>query len=346
MATNVAKIRIDGQAGGDGSPLADNRQDGMAYKSMFLNSQGGVMSEAEILAFFNGKQRIASDRTRKSYRGPLTRFRKFLLEHNLEVNDVQPWHVAEFADQVKQTINYRTRKPGVSDSTVLLNLAAVSSYYTWRVETGRSQENPFKEIKFTRSEPPGAVLPFTPETATKMCQLAGSNEKIAIVKLFRRSGIRNQELVDMNKHSIEIEQLEDGADCGIVNVVGKGEKTRRVYVSPDALNAIADYLETRGADSETALFLSRLKRRVSIRTTQRWIKKMASAAGDEHGHPHRLRHLYCSEMAAGGMPERDLMDRLGHEDVSTTYHYKNVADDRLMADCRNVLRRIRAKFAA
>lgn len=346
MVSKGHGVMSDENASASGSPSGESLENGMSYKSMFLNSQGGVISEAEILAFFNGKQRITSDRTRKSYHGPLTRFRKFLLAHNLEVNDVQPWHVAEFADQVKQTINYRTRKPGVSDSTVLLNLSAVSSCYTWRVETGRSDWNPFKEFRFRRTERPRAVSPFTPETVTKMCQLAGSNEKIAIVKLFRRSGIRNQELVAMNKDSIEIEQLVDGADCGIVNVVGKGGKTRRVYVSPDALDAIADYLETRGADSEPALFVSRRKRRVSIRTTQRWIRKMAAAAGDDHGHPHRLRHLYCSEMAAGGMPEGDLRARLGHEDVSTTHIYKNVSDERLIADCRNALQKMGVKRAA
>lgn len=52
--------------------------------------------------------------------------------------------VEQFADRVNRTLNYRTNKPGVLDTTVQLNLAAVSSYHKWRVGTGRSKRNAVK----------------------------------------------------------------------------------------------------------------------------------------------------------------------------------------------------------
>lgn len=319
---------------------------GMAYKTTSLNSKKGVLQEMEILTFFNGSQKIKSNRTRKAYHGPLLRFQALLSEQGIGINDVEPSHIEQFADRVKQTINYRTHSPGVSDSTVQLNLAAVSSYYKWRMETGRSERNPVKEFRFRRTERPRVVTPITPEVATEMCRMARDSAKVAIVKLFRRSGIRNQELVDMNQDSITFEPCADGSLVGIAVVVGKGEKRRRVYITPDACEAIADYLAERGNDSEPAMFVSRRKTRVSIRTVQRWIREMASAAGDHRGHPHRLRHLFASEATAGGMSERDLMDRLGHEDNSTTQVYINVSDEDLMERCKEVIQGFQWKLAA
>ncbi len=51
-------------------------------------------------------------------------------------------------------------------------------------------------------------------------------------------------------------------------------------------------------------------------------------------------------MAAGGMAEKDLMDRLGHKDNATTYRYIKIDDDKLIADCKKVLRKIKQKLAA
>lgn len=300
----------------------------------------------EIQNFLYGTQKIKSDRTRKSYHGPLLRFQALLTDLRIGINDVESPHIEQFADRVKHTINYRTHKPGVSDSTVQLNLAAVSSYYKWRVETGRSERNPVKEFTFRRTERPHVVTPITPEVATQMCRVTKDSAKVAIVKLFRRSGIRNQELVDMNQDSITFEPCSDGSLVGIAAVVGKGEKQRRVYISPDACEAIADYLAERGNDAEPAMFVSRRKTRLSIRTVQRWIREIASAAGDDHGHPHRLRHLFASEAAAGGMTERDLMNRLGHEDNSTTQRYIKVSDEDLMERCKGVIQGFRWKLAA
>lgn len=318
----------------------------MAYKSMFVNSKEGGLSELEISRFLSGSQKIASDRTRISYQGALRRFQVLLSELDVDVNQVQSWHIEQFAERIKQAVNYRTRKPGVSDSTVLLNLSAVSSYYNWRQQTGRSDRNPVKQFRFRRSKCPQVVIPITPQVAKTMCRLSPDKKKIAALRLLWRSGVRVAELVRMNKDSIEIETLSDQWQCGIVYVVGKGRKRRRAYVSPDALDAIAAYLAERGEDSEPALFISRLGRRASVRTIQRWIKAMAAAAGDDHGHPHRLRHLFSSEMAAGGMPERDLMDRLGHEDNSTTYRYIDVSEQNLIARCTSIWLRVRAELAA
>lgn len=300
----------------------------------------------EILAFLNESQKIGSDRTRECYHSVLRKFNGFLFDEHLDIDEAEPGHIELFANRVKNSINPRTGKPGVSDSTVKFNLSAVSSHYNWRQLTGKSARNPVKGFKYRRTERPRVVLPITPEVATAMCRLSKNSKKIAIVKLFRRSGIRVDELRRMNKDSIKTEVQADGSECGIVNVIGKGRKKRRVYVSPDALDAIADYLAERGDDSEMALFISRPNRQVCTRTIERWIKSMAEAAGDNNGHPHRLRHSFSSEMAAGGMPERDLMDRLGHEDNATTQRYIYIDDDKLIADCKRVLRKIKQKLAA
>ncbi|MBZ4664766.1 tyrosine recombinase XerC [Mahella sp.] len=146
----------------------------------------------------------------------------------------------------------------------------------------------------------------------------------AILTLFLNCGLRLSELVGINIGDIREDTL---------RVIGKGNKERTVYLNEACLNAIENYLKTRphdGVKDREALFLSKLKKRISPKTVQHIVKKYISNAGLDSTKysTHKLRHTAATLMYKyGDIDIRTLQQLLGHENISTTQIYTHVDND-------------------
>lgn len=147
----------------------------------------------------------------------------------------------------------------------------------------------------------------------------------AITTLFLNCGMRLSELVGINISNINF------SECKL-NVIGKGNKERTIYLNKACINAINDYLAYRPkvaikSDSKDALFLSERKERISNRTVQTIIRKELLKAGlDINKYSvHKLRHTAATLMYQYGEVDiRALQELLGHESISTTEIYTHV----------------------
>lgn len=122
-------------------------------------------------------------------------------------------------------------------------------------------------------------------------------------------------------------------------VRGKGQKDRPVFVSPEATEHLAAYLETR-TDSAKPLFIrySGLKQgdsagesfRLTPRSVQRMVSQYAKLAGiTKHVSPHTLRHSFATDLLMNGADLRSVQSMLGHSNISTTQVYTHVTDQHL-----------------
>ena len=117
-----------------------------------------------------------------------------------------------------------------------------------------------------------------------------------------------------------------------MNVIGKGNKERTIYLNKACLNAIEGYLKVRPVDavkfdSRDALFLSERKERISNRTVQYIVKQELQKSGlDINKYSvHKLRHTAATLMYKyGNVDIRALQELLGHESISTTEIYTHV----------------------
>lgn len=147
----------------------------------------------------------------------------------------------------------------------------------------------------------------------------------AMTTLFLNCGMRLSELVGINIKDINF------SDCKL-NVIGKGNKERTIYLNKACITAITDYIEVRPKtalqyDSKDALFLSEQRKRISNRTVQAIIKKELLKAGlDINKYSvHKLRHTAATLMYQyGNVDIRALQELLGHESISTTEIYTHV----------------------
>ena len=150
----------------------------------------------------------------------------------------------------------------------------------------------------------------------------------AITTLFLNCGLRLSELVGINIQDIDFSEAK-------LNVIGKGNKERTIYLNRACLKALSDYLFIRPQvgvkadklNSDKALFLSERKERISRRTVQYIVSKELQKAGldSRKFSVHKLRHTAATLMYQyGNVDIRALQELLGHESISTTEIYTHV----------------------
>ena len=154
----------------------------------------------------------------------------------------------------------------------------------------------------------------------------------SIITLFLNCGMRLSELVNINIKDISFDECK-------LNVIGKGNKERTIYLNNACINSINEYLATRPKegikyDSKDALYLSERKERISNRTVQNIVKRELQKAGLDitKYSVHKLRHTAATLMYQyGNVDIRALQELLGHESISTTEIYTHVDNSQVRA---------------
>ena len=139
---------------------------------------------------------------------------------------------------------------------------------------------------------------------------------LAIVELIYSSGLRVSEAVNINIGDFE-------EDMTFLRVLGKGSKTRLVPIGRFAISAINNWLIERDkiVSRSDALFLNSKGTRLTVRSVQLRLKKMALKQGLPPIHPHMLRHSFATHMLESSGDLRTIQELLGHSSLSTTQIY-------------------------
>lgn len=146
-----------------------------------------------------------------------------------------------------------------------------------------------------------------------------------IITIFLNCALRLSELAMLN-----VEQV----DSDVLTVIGKGNKERKIYMTPAVKQALSKWLPIRQMMQvdTNALFISRNHNRLTTRSIQNIVKKHIVASGiDPIGlSTHKLRHTAATLMYKYGHVDiRSLQQILGHESIATTEIYTHVDDNQL-----------------
>jgi site-specific recombinase XerD len=272
------------------------------------------------------QRRGAADRTRRAYGTDAAELAAWATANGLDPQQVDYKVLRRWAARLSQR--------GAAPRTMARKLASIRSLFRSLLEHGEVSSNPADLL-------PAPRLPQTLPKTLKPDDVARLLEKIpastpleqrdrALFELAYSSGLRAEELVDLDVTSINFDQEQ-------VRVEGKGAKTRFVPTGEPALRSIATYLERArpalsGADAEPALFLSKSGRRLSTSDVRRRLRVWARHAATQTGvHPHALRHSFATHLLEGGADLRAIQEMLGHASISTTQVYTRVESARLRA---------------
>lgn len=223
----------------------------------------------------------------------------------------------------------------LSTLTQSYHLIALRSFLSYCSKRGIQTVTPEKiELPKVRKK---QVSFLTNDEVMRLIQVIKTQDEVgirdrAIVELLFSAGLRVSELVNLNRDHINLKR-------GEFMVRGKGQKDRPVFVSPEASEWLASYIETR-TDSFIPLFIRYTgtpaqdtrgeDMRLTPRTIQRIVSKYALLAGiTKHVSPHTMRHSFATDLLMNGADLRSVQSMLGHSNISTTQVYTHVTDPHL-----------------
>lgn len=159
---------------------------------------------------------------------------------------------------------------------------------------------------------------------------------IAIVKLILGSGIRSEELINLDVGHLHLYE-----EKPYIMVLGKGkiEQYDKVFISPDAKTYLQDYLKSReifvrgNNVNDNALFLSNEKRRISKTVITNLFKKYS----DGEINPHMLRHWVGTKLYEQTNDIVLVQKQLRHSSLETAAKYYVHMDEDKIADAMSGL---------
>lgn len=181
-----------------------------------------------------------------------------------------------------------------------------------------------KQVSFLTAEEVMRIIAEPDDTS-----LIGLRDR-AILELLFSSGLRVSELVNLNREHINLKR-------GEFMVRGKGQKDRPVFISPEATEWLAAYLDKR-SDEAKPLFVrysgAKTGEGESFRITPRSVQRMVSGYALKAGitkqvSPHTLRHSFATDLLMNGADIRSVQSLLGHSNIATTQVYTHVTDQHL-----------------
>lgn len=269
-----------------------------------------------------------------SYISGIKQFVKYLNEQDIKIPNRD--NVLMF----KRELITKGRKP----STVALYLSAIRRFFEWCESEGlysnitRGVKAPRPERGHKRDALSGAQIRECLQCFNR--ETEQGKRDYAVFLLMSTCGLRTIEIVR--------------ADCGdihevqgvaLLSVHGKGAsgKDNFVKLSAPVLDAIRDYLATRGQVKETEpLFASCSKRNRGQRLTTRTISSIAKSSMRKAGYnssrltAHSLRHSAATLAIQAGLSLQEVSAFLRHSNINVTMVYLHDVN-RLKSQCENAV---------
>ena len=258
--------------------------------------------------------------------------------YSIDIREIDANYLAKIkTEQIYEFLFYASDSRKNMWSAKARKLSAIKGLYKYlTIKKNYFEENPAINIE---SPKPKKSLPKFLNLDESLLLLQAilddpeSNTKerdYCIVTLFLNCGMRLSELVGINLNDIDRELRS-------LRVLGKGNKERIIYLNEACKTVLKDYLQLRLSPKyeniqTKALFLSRLNKRISVKTVQWMVYKYLELAGLEAKKfsVHKLRHTAATLMyQSGNVDVRVLKDILGHEQLNTTQIYTHVSNENM-----------------
>ena len=288
-----------------------------------------------------------SQNTVKEYNYDLNTFLKYILYHfkmtnekdlkQISIRNMSLETVSKITlDDIHSFLFYLTNTYNSKAATRARKVSSIRVFFNYLCnKAGLIEKNPAQNLetpKLDKCIPKYLTLDDSKKLLEAVNDMDDRNKErdYAIITLFLNCGMRLSELVGINIKDINFNDQK-------LNVIGKGNKERTIYLNSACMNAVNKYLAVRPHDnvkydSKDALFLSERRERISNRTVQYIVKQELKRAGlDTNKYSvHKLRHTAATLMYKyGNVDIRALQELLGHESISTTEIYTHVDNSQI-----------------
>ena len=277
-----------------------------------MKNTSPILNDINEYLVFVSQVKNLSENTTKSYERDLKKLYLFLEKLNVT-------NYSEIKEEICSAwigdLYSQNNKP----KSIQRHLSSAKGFFRFLKKNNLIGSSPFELVTAPKSS---NTLPdvLSPEDVEQLLNFKPSNtieiRDMAIVELMYSSGLRVSETVNINISDFE-------ENMSFLRVIGKGSKTRLVPMGRFAINAINNWLNERVkiSNNTDALFLNSKGSRLSVRSIQLRLKKMAIKQGLPPVHPHMLRHSFATHMLESSGDLRTIQELLGHSSLSTTQIY-------------------------
>jgi len=253
-----------------------------------------------------------SKNTTSSYQRDLNKLSKFL-----EISGINSFN--ELTEEICSAWIADLFQHNVGARSIQRHISSAKGFFNYLKKIGLITNSPFDLINSPKS-PSHLPSILSPEEVSQLLNFKPKNvqEKrdIAIIELIYSSGLRVSEAVNAN-----LDDFEDNKN--FLRVLGKGSKTRLVPVGRYARKAIDEWIGERKklSTKDNSLFVNLRGKRISARSVQEKIRKIAIMQGLPPVNPHMLRHSFATHLLESSGDLRSIQELLGHSSLSTTQIY-------------------------
>ncbi len=212
---------------------------------------------------------------------------------------------------------------GLSGRSLGRMLSAWRGFFDYLARDHGFVQNPCAQVRPPKS-PKKLPHALTPDGAAQLMALPGDDflacRDRAMLELFYSSGLRLSELSGLDVAALRLDEA-------LVEVTGKGSKTRLVPVGRKALEALRAWLALRAtvAGDNAALFVTQGGRRLGNRSIEARVALRARQLGlADSVHPHVLRHSFASHVLQSSGDLRAVQEMLGHASITSTQVYTHL----------------------
>ncbi len=273
--------------------------------------------EKIVLFISTKKLEGLSQKTLKSYSHHLARFSKIVQKR---IEDITVMDIRRYLAQYAST--------GIKNSTLDTEISILKSFFSWLEMEDYIVKSPMRKIKPAKKEK--RIRKALSQEELEMLRLACRNQREkAMIEFFYSTGCRLDEVYKLNKNDIDWNRSS-------VNVIGKGNKERTVFLNARAKVHLWRYLDLR-KDNNNALFVGlRLPmNRLSHRGYQKVFNQLGAMAGIiKSVHPHLLRHTTATTAVNAGASIQAVQKMLGHTTPATTQIYADLNVDEVQISHR------------
>lgn len=241
----------------------------------------------------------------------------------------KPENEITYMDLVAWKNTFANLKPNSQN----IRIAAVKNYFGFLKKVGVTSSNPAEELEKQKvrdcdvKQKPYIEAHYLRD----MVNHARTLRDKAIILLFATTGLRVSELTGITLEQYKNMSGNNGRELAIV---GKGNKTRRVYINDETKMAIDCYLTARPRSEYNNLFLSFQGGPIHSNNLSQTLKNVAKNAGYPQWQDicnHALRAAFATTKAEQGVPLTTIQSAMGHAKLDTTLIYikrnQNVIND-------------------
>lgn len=276
-------------------------------------------------------ERGLSKNTHKGYQAMSRHYLHWLAENG----HPEPTTDALTVTLLRRYLYYLSGK-GLRPRTIRSYFDPLGGLCLFLIKNGVLTENPVKSLTLPKKDAARRETVSNEEIAGLLTacghyrnpRLAARNSAALHVLIF--GGLRRAELCDLQFSDVDL------SEKSLLVRAGKGQKSRKIYLPKNAVDAIREYLPFRPKDCQHPyLFAVDRQRRLwynGLQVLLEDVKATAGYAGRENIKPHSLRHWRATDLMRAGADLKSVSAFLGHNQLSTTSIYLHTDEEQ----CRSI----------